>query len=92
MEHWGISNYTIEDVEQIAAICKAKGYPLPVAYQGLYNALSRRMEESLLPVLRKHNIAFYAYSPAAGGVFSPKTSTRLNNMEVSQFRACMDNH
>lgn len=82
MENWGISNYSIEDVERIVSICKERGYPLPAVYQGIYNALTRKMETSLLPVLRKHDIAFCAYSPGAGGAFSPRTSTRMNNQQV----------
>lgn len=31
------------------------------------NAFARAPEDELLPVLRKHKIAFYAYSPIAGG-------------------------
>ena len=37
------------------------------------------MEDALLPCLRQSGIAFYAYSPAAGGAFS-KTSSRLNDV------------
>lgn len=65
--HWAISNYSTDEVTQIVEICKSHSLPLPTCYQGHYNALTRRAEESLLPLLRRHNIAFYAYSPAAGG-------------------------
>lgn len=65
----GLSNYTADEVEKIVAICKDKGYVAPAVYQGQYNPLVRSGEDILFPVLRKHNIAFYAYSPAAAGVF-----------------------
>ena len=78
MKHWAISNYSIDEVEKIVSICKQHDYPHPVIYQGIYSALTRKMEDELLPVLRKHNIAFYAYSPAAGGAFS-KTSSRMSD-------------
>ena len=78
MKHWAISNYSIDEVESIVSICKEQNYPLPVVYQGIYSALARKMEDGLLPALRKHNIAFYAYSPAAGGAFS-KTSSRMSD-------------
>ena len=74
MEHWGISNYSIDEVKKIINICEANKYPKPVVYQGHYNALTRKMEEKLLPVLRQNKIAFYAYSPAAGGAFSRNSS------------------
>jgi aflatoxin B1 aldehyde reductase len=83
MNNWAISNYSIDEVKQIVAICKKNGYRMPVAYQGHYSALSRKMEDDLLPLLREHSIAFYAYSPGAGGAFS--TSSRRKNDQVSLF-------
>lgn len=68
-KRFGISNYTADEVEQIVAICKNNGYVAPTVYQGQYNPLVRSGEDTLFPVLRKHGIAFYAYSPAAAGVF-----------------------
>jgi aflatoxin B1 aldehyde reductase len=44
----------------------------PTAYQGNYSAVARVPESELLPTLRKLGIAFYAYSPLAGG-FLTKT-------------------
>lgn len=38
------------------------GYVKPTVLQGQYNLLARRGEADLLPVLRKHGIAYYAYS------------------------------
>lgn len=66
---FGISNYTAGEVERIVAVCKDKGYVAPSVYQGEYNPIVRSGEDTLFPVLRKHGIAFYAYSPAAAGVF-----------------------
>ena len=83
MQQWGISNYSINEVKQIVEICTANNYPKPRVYQGHYNAITRKMEDALLPCLRQSGIAFYAYSPAAGGAFS-KTSSRLNDV-VSNF-------
>lgn len=76
-EKFGISNYTIREVEQILQICKTNGYVLPSVYQGHYNPIARRAEEKLLPLLRENNIAFYAWSPAGGGAFNG-ANTRMN--------------
>ena len=38
------------------------GYVKPSVYQGQYNLLARKGEDDLLSVLRKHGIAYYAYS------------------------------
>ena len=70
---WGISNYTIADIEEILQLCEANDWVKPAVYQGEYNALSRQNEQ-LVRFCHEHGIAFYAYSPGAGGVFSPDGS------------------
>eukprot|EP01118_Nematostelium_gracile_P007293 TRINITY_DN2360_c0_g3_i5.p1 TRINITY_DN2360_c0_g3~~TRINITY_DN2360_c0_g3_i5.p1 ORF type:complete len:318 (-),score=78.12 TRINITY_DN2360_c0_g3_i5:15-968(-) len=69
---FGVSNHTAEDIDKMVSICQANGYVLPTVYQGCYNAIDRAGEKVLFPVLRKHNISFYAYSPVAGGFFLQK--------------------
>lgn len=59
--HFGVSNHSPEEVEQIMSICAEKDYVRPTVYQGQYNPIVRGGEKQLFPVLRKHNIAFYAY-------------------------------
>ena len=71
---WAISNYSIAEVQSIIDVCKTNSLPLPAIYQGHYNAIVRSAEPELLPLLRKHNIAFYAYSPTAGGTFNPSST------------------
>lgn len=67
---WGLSNYTAEEVQRIVDICDERGWLKPAVYQGQYNPLVRGGEKELFPVLRKAGVAFYAYSPAAGGFFA----------------------
>ncbi|KAG0650169.1 Oxidoreductase sirO [Hyphodiscus hymeniophilus] len=73
-KRFGLSNFSVEEVEEVIHIAKEKNYVLPTVYQGLYSAVARRAETELLPTLRKHGIAFYAYSPIAGG-FLTKSRT-----------------
>ncbi|KAI8632257.1 Aldo/keto reductase [Xylariaceae sp. FL1651] len=72
---FGLSNYSPAEVQQFIDICEHRGYAKPSVYQGHYNALVRGGEKELFPLLRKHNIAFFAYSPAAGGFFSGNAGT-----------------
>lgn len=51
------------EVAEIVGICKANGYILPTAYQGLYNAIHRGVEPELFPCLRKFGISFYEFNP-----------------------------
>lgn len=70
---FGLSNFPAKDVEQVYNYAKSKGYVLPTVYQGNYNAVARRSESELFPLLRKLNMAFYAYSPIAGGFLARST-------------------
>ncbi|KAK8096196.1 hypothetical protein PG999_014218 [Apiospora kogelbergensis] len=62
----GLSNFLGREVDEIVQVAKDNGFVVPSVYQGNYSAIARRTEEELFPVLRKHNMAFYAYSPLAG--------------------------
>ena len=39
-------------------------------HQGMYSAITRQVEQELIPCLRYHNISFYAYSPLGGGILT----------------------
>jgi aryl-alcohol dehydrogenase-like predicted oxidoreductase len=73
-KRFGISNFRADEVEKVIRIGKQNNYILPSVYQGNYSAVARLTEKELFPTLRKYNIAFYAYSPIAGGFLtkSPK--------------------
>ncbi|KAJ7186472.1 NADP-dependent oxidoreductase domain-containing protein [Mycena filopes] len=75
-KRFGLSNFTAADVQRAYDICKANGYPLPSVYQGNYSALARKNEAVLVPTLRKLGMAFYVYSPIAGGLLT-KTAAQL---------------
>ncbi|KAK4495015.1 hypothetical protein PRZ48_013342 [Zasmidium cellare] len=75
-KRFGLSNFKAEDVQKVYDHSKAKGYVLPTVYQGNYSAVARKQEELLFPTLRKLGIAFYAYSPLAGG-FLTKTRQQI---------------
>ena len=87
---FGVSNYHATEVKAILDICDKHEYVRPSVYQGGYNALARAGEKELFPLLRQHNIAFYAYSPLAGGYFSrpatelrsPPSGSRMDQMQV----------
>jgi len=68
----GLSNYSSWLVSEVVNVCKANSWVLPSVYQGMYSLVTRQVEEELLPCLRHHNIAFYAYSPLGGGILTGK--------------------
>ncbi|KKY31724.1 putative aldehyde reductase [Diaporthe ampelina] len=77
---FGLSNYSVDDVRKIYEHQKSKGWVLPSVYQGCYNPISRHYEEDLLPLLRKLEISFYAYSPTAGGFLAKSKQQVLDGV------------
>lgn len=81
----GLSNFRPNQVQEVYDEAKSKNFVLPSAFQGNYSAVTRSIESDLIPLLRKLNIAFYAYSPMAGG-FLAKTKDSLLNDGVKSGR------
>lgn len=77
-KRFGLSNFLPQDVRKIYDYAASKNFVLPTVYQGNYNPIARHYEDSLFPLLRELKIAFYAYSPLAGG-FLVKTPEVLEN-------------
>lgn len=71
-EKLGLSNYAAWEVVHIWHICDKNSWLLPSVYQGLYNGLSRNVENELIPALRELGMSFYAYNPLAGGILAGK--------------------
>ncbi|KAF3762100.1 aldo/keto reductase [Cryphonectria parasitica EP155] len=71
-KRFGISSYAAWEVAQICELCIQNGWKMPDVYQGSYNALQRSAEPELFPCLRAYGIAFYAFSPLAGGMLTDK--------------------
>lgn len=80
----GISNFLADEIEEAVRIAKENDFVVPSVYQGSYSAVARRTEDEIMPVLRKHGFAFYAYSPIAGGFLS-KPKAELLGDEESRF-------
>ena len=87
---FGVSNISPAEVQTIHDICRREGYPPPSVYQGGFNPIQRGPETDLFPLLRELGIAFYAFSPLAGGFFAkpldairnPAKGTRFDAMKV----------
>ena len=61
------------EVAEVVGICKANGYVQPTVYQGIYNAMHRKVEPELFPCLRKFGIAFYEFNPRASLCLCPSS-------------------
>ncbi|KAI0816020.1 Aldo/keto reductase [Trametes gibbosa] len=80
-KRFGISNYMSWEVAEMVAICRANGYIQPTAYQGIYNAIHRKVEPELFPCLRKFGIAFYEFNPLGGGFFTGRYRSLEDQVE-----------
>lgn len=73
-EVFGLSNYAAWEVAQITEICISHQWIRPRVYQGMYNALTRALEEELVPCCRHYGIDIFVYNPLAGGILSGRYS------------------
>ncbi|KAL6715765.1 hypothetical protein ACLMJK_006726 [Lecanora helva] len=80
-KRFGVSNFSLREVQQIYDIQLRANSVLPSVYQGNYNAVARHIEADLFPLLRKLQISFYAYSPIAGG-FLVKESAQVRSRDI----------
>ena len=69
--HFGVSNFSLDQVKDIHNICENEGFNLPDVYQGMYNLISRKVEE-IFPLLTDYSMEFWAYNPLAGGLLTGK--------------------
>ncbi|TAQ85674.1 hypothetical protein B7494_g6014 [Chlorociboria aeruginascens] len=86
-KYFGLSNYLPDDVQKIYDIQAAAGSVLPTVFEGNYNAVSRHIETTLFPLLRKLKIRFNAYSPTAGGFLVKSAATLRDNADKGRFGA-----
>jgi len=84
-KRFGVSNFYPEDVEALYEHCKRNGYVLPTVFQGNYSAVARKPDTELFPVLKKLGIAFYAYSPLAGGFLTKTKEQLLDATDAGRF-------
>ncbi|RAH48960.1 Aldo/keto reductase [Aspergillus brunneoviolaceus CBS 621.78] len=71
IRRFGLSNFLPAEVDEVVRLVQANDYLRPTVYQGNYSAIARGAETTgLLDTLRRHGIAFYAYSPIAGGLLA----------------------
>ncbi len=64
IRHWGVSNFDIDDMEELWSVPNGKHC---VVNQVLYHLGSRGIEYALLPWMREHRVPVMAYSPMAQG-------------------------
>lgn len=72
--HWGVSQWTADQIAEASSKCKANGWIPPAVDQPSYSLLNRGVEERVLPVCRHHGLGVVAFSPLAQGILTGKYS------------------
>jgi diketogulonate reductase-like aldo/keto reductase len=69
---WGVSNFDVSDLDEVAAIAGA-GHP--ACNQVLYHLQERAIEHAVLPWCRQHGTALVAYTPfgQSAAPYDPRT-------------------
>ena len=80
--HFGISNFSLDQLKEILNTIEKHGYNPPHYYQGMYNLISRKVEE-IFPLLKENKIEFWAYNPLAGGLLTGKYRGFKNSSEIN---------
>jgi aflatoxin B1 aldehyde reductase len=88
--HFGISNFSLDQTKEIIDIIEKEGFQHIDYYEGMYNMISRKVEE-IFPLLRENNIAFWAYNPLAGGLLTGKYKKYKNCNDITEKSRFKDN-
>ena len=74
IRHYGISNYSAEQTAELLKVADENSLPRPVIHQPPYSLLKTEVEEELLPLCAKEQIAVAPYQVLQGGVLTGKYS------------------
>lgn len=72
IRHYGVSNYSAEQMRNLLAVADANGLPRPVIHQPPYSLLRRDVESDLLPLCAEQQIAVAPYQVLQGGLLTGK--------------------
>jgi aryl-alcohol dehydrogenase-like predicted oxidoreductase len=70
--YWGVSEWNADQIAAAAALCRARGWAVPVSNQPQYSALWRRIEQRVLPTCEAYGIGNVVWSPLAMGILTGK--------------------
>jgi len=72
--HWGVSQWTADQIADASSKCKAHGWIPPAVDQPIYSLLNRTIEERVLSVCENHGLGVAVFSPLAQGILTGKYS------------------
>jgi len=72
--HWGVSQWTADQIADASSKCKAHGWIPPAVDQPIYSLLNRNIEGRVLSVCENHGLGVAVFSPLAQGILTGKYS------------------
>ena len=72
VRHWGVSNFSGQQIRDIVRLCDMHGWPPPVVSQPPLSWLKRGELTDSVPVCRELDIAVTPYQPLQGGLLTGK--------------------
>lgn len=72
IRHWGVSEWTPEQMEAAAALCEREGLTPPATDQPRYSMLERGIEADVLPACERLGLGVLVFSPLAQGMLTGK--------------------
>jgi aflatoxin B1 aldehyde reductase len=88
--NFGISNFSLDQLKEVINISEKYSYINPTYYQGMYNIISRKVEE-VFPLLEEYGIEFWGYNPLAGGLLTGKYKDYKTSDNISENSRFKDN-
>ncbi len=70
--HWGVSEWTANQIDAAVGICEEHGWHRPVSNQPLHNMLERHWEADVFPMCARHGLGIVTFSPLAEGLLTGK--------------------
>ena len=72
IRHYGVSNYSAEELAELLKVADENRLPRPVIHQPPYSLLKRDVEEDLLPLCQREDMAVAPYQALQGGLLTGK--------------------
>lgn len=72
VRYYGVSNFRAWRLVRLVETARRMGVPPPIACQPPYSAMTRGIEDELLPACAHYGVGVVAYSPLARGVLTGK--------------------
>ena len=76
--YWGVSEWTADQIESVATICRSRGWSEPISNQPQYSALWRHIEAQVIPATAQYGLGNVVWSPLAMGILTGKYTDAKN--------------